>query len=524
MTTMKPDAVAEESKGPAPEWVKWVLDHRLLAAAAFLCAVVVMLMYKTLSQPEGGDPGIYDYIAQSILRGQLPYRDVIDPKGPGAMYLSALAMGAGKLVGINDVISVRVLNIVMVGILCAVTFETGNVYLSDRLAAVIASLFLLVAGQFPLLMNSGTQPKLPMVLFGMLALLMIARDRPFWAGVFSMLSCLCWQPGLMFAGTAFLMFSRYLTSWRDLRALKVIAGAAAPLAVTLAYFQSRGALGDLWSWTLTYTYFFFAPADSKPLGESINHFWKILSYGFHYDLVLVAMAVVSMPAYAIERFRPRGERSRFFSSPERYKDALLFPPIVYFVFCLINFQNKPDLIPFFPFIGIFLGYFVMSAGKFGIPRLSRRVRLRPSTVQVTYVVLSVGLMLAALIVRASNYRLQDWSLQEQRDEVSAISSYLGPNDTIYVHAQADLLVLMNRRNLNPYITYDAGADDFIAAGKPNGFADVIAEMEARAPKLVAVSRLINVRHRKELEQWVQEHYEKLGGFKHAKIYIRKQGN
>jgi len=58
----------------------------------------------------------------------------------------------------------------------------------------------------------------------MVSLLMIAKDKPFWAGVCSMLSCLSWQPGLLFTGVAILIFSRYLTSWRDWRALKVTLG------------------------------------------------------------------------------------------------------------------------------------------------------------------------------------------------------------------------------------------------------------------------------------------------------------
>ena len=66
-------------------------------------------------------------------------------------------------------------------------------------------------------MVTGTQPKLPMILFGLLSVLLIGKQRPYWAGFFSMLSCLCWQPGLMFTGVAVLMFSRYLTTGGILR-------------------------------------------------------------------------------------------------------------------------------------------------------------------------------------------------------------------------------------------------------------------------------------------------------------------
>ena len=193
-------------------WLIKGIGDRPFAIATFLLTGLVMLMYRTLSQPEGGDPAIYDYIAQCIVGGLTPYRDVIDPKGPGQMYLSAAAMAVGNLVGVGDVISVRLLNIAMMGVLSVVTFKTANAFLRDRHAASIAFLLPLLAGQFPLMTNTGGQPKLPMMIFGLLALLMIAKDKPVWSGVFSMLSCLCWQPGLMFTGTAALIFSRYLTS------------------------------------------------------------------------------------------------------------------------------------------------------------------------------------------------------------------------------------------------------------------------------------------------------------------------
>src|SRR5713226_1104193 len=204
-------------------------DRRTLAIIAFLFGAALMLAYRPWRQIEVGDPAVYDYIAQSILRGQLPYRDVVDIKGPVAPYLSALAMLAGKAVGLRDVIAVRLMNVALVGLLSAMTYLVAEKYLKNRLAAILAFLIPLMPEHFAMMSIAGSQPKLPMILFGMVTLLLIAQDRPFWAGVCSMLACLCWQPGLLFTGTAFLIFSRYLTTWRDLRALKVLLGAAVPL-------------------------------------------------------------------------------------------------------------------------------------------------------------------------------------------------------------------------------------------------------------------------------------------------------
>src|SRR5436190_14276801 len=84
---------------------------------AFLLSVVVMVLYRELNQPEGGDSAIWDYVAQCILRGQVPYRDVIEIKTPGSAYLSAMSMWVGSWIGVRDVIAVRLRQRALVGLL-----------------------------------------------------------------------------------------------------------------------------------------------------------------------------------------------------------------------------------------------------------------------------------------------------------------------------------------------------------------------------------------------------------------------
>src|SRR5215470_8183306 len=147
-----------------------------------------------------------------------------------------------------------------------------------------------------------------MMLFGMLSLLLIASDRPFWAGVCSMLSCLCWQPGLMFTGMAVLIFSRYLSSWRDGRTLKVLAGAASPLILTLGYFYMRGALGEMWAWTITYNYTVFGPAAKRPFGEAADHLFKIMHRSFQPNSFLLVLSAIGLFGYLIERIVAKVKR------------------------------------------------------------------------------------------------------------------------------------------------------------------------------------------------------------------------
>jgi DolP-mannose mannosyltransferase len=501
-------------------WSAWVeqAPMRRLAIMIFIFGATLMLAHRPWRQMEVGDSAIYDYIAQAILRGQMPYRDVIDPKAPASMYLSAAAMAAGKLIHIRDVYAVRGLHVLLVGWLAMMTYLVAEAYLHNRVAAIIAGLVPLMRPDFATMMTQGTQPKLSMLAFGMTALLFIAKNRPFWAGFASMLACLCWQPGLMFTGAAVLIFSRYLTNWRDHRALKVMAGAAVPLAVTALYFYLRGALGAMVEWTLIFPYSVFAPHGERSLAAAFGHLWKVTWRVFEWDVVLVAMSVIGLLMFAVERLRAKRRWRESLRSPELFKDAVLMPPVVYLLFCLVNMQGGVDLIPFLPFVGIFGGWLLVEAVRMIGARRRTKAGVMPLIVWVPRVALLLILMMA--IGRAAAYRLEGWSLQYQDALLKQALAGAAPDDRIYVHATAEILLLLNRPNLNPYISFDSGADDYVGSQRAGGFASVIEEMEAQAPKFVAISRLRNVTHRDELEHWVAAHYEKLpvNGYD---IYIRK---
>ncbi len=498
------------------------LTTRRLAIVVFFISAAVMFLYRPFSQAERGDPAIWDYVAQSVLRGQVPYRDVVEIKSPLSAYLSAAAIATGRMLRVRDFMAVRLLNILLVGLLSLISYSTAEAYLKSRAAAFIAFLFPLMSTSFARLMIGGTQPKLGMSLFGLLTLLLIAKERPFWAGVFSMLSCLCWQPGLLFTGTAVLVFSRYLTTWRDGRALKVMLGALIPLAVLVVYFFWVGALADLWSWTVVYNFTVYAPSEAKPVPDALSHFWKIARQTFEADIVLVLASGLGMAVYLVDCFRAR--RPANVGQPQQpYQLALLIPPVVYLAFCLIDFQGAADLIPIFPFIGLFLGWLVVRI----VSRLMSLDVFKPRSPRLTPAMASfvVAASIAFFVfTRAAQYRIEpDQTLASQEAEISRIGEHLGPNDKIYVHGTVEILVLLDRANMNPYIMWDNHKNDYVAARSYGGsFKSIIAEMESEAPKLVAFSRLRMVQHSDELEAWVEEHYDRLALIKYDRVFLRKE--
>ena len=481
----------------------------LIALAAFIVGASVALAHRPWSQPEGGDEAIWDYVAQCIVRGQAPYRDVVEIKSPLSAYMSAGAIVIGRSVGLRDVIAIRLQNVLLVGLLSLVTFLVAAKYLNSLTAGCIAVLVQLVPAHFADWMVVGTEPKLPMILFGLFSILLIAKNKPFWAGFFSMLACLCWQPGLMFTGVALLIFSRYLTSWSDLAALKVLSGAFVPLVAALLYFQLIGALEDLWLWTVVYNVSVYAPETAKGISETVGLLWRVFVRVFRYDLILLALGAVGLVLFAIERVKARVKPGIL---PQRlFEDAIVIVPSVYLAFCFVNFQSGPDLIPLFPFIGMYMGWLLTSRLRFS-GRLAGRV---PAV--------AIIVLLALIVFRSVTYRVQsELTLPDQERALEAISTVLSPQDRLYVHGTVEILVLLNRPNLNPHVDLRQGKDEFLAQRTAGGFRAFIAEMEASAPKMVAISRAGRLTHRAELVQWIEGHYDPLVLPGYEGVYLRRQ--
>src|ERR1041384_603426 len=144
-------------------WAGRSLTGRQVILLALVLSVLVMIAHRPLIRSAGGDTTVYDYVAQSILRGQVPYRDVVDIKFPGAAHLSALAMFVFKPFGIRDLIAVRILNVILVAFLEIIIFLVGRAYLGRIDAAVIGLLFPLMSPRFLDWMVGGTEPKLPLM-------------------------------------------------------------------------------------------------------------------------------------------------------------------------------------------------------------------------------------------------------------------------------------------------------------------------------------------------------------------------
>ena len=189
---IKLTATAISSATQTPTRPAWFTRRRLF----FLVMIFAALFYAQFhlwELPVRADRANWDYFAQVIARGGVPYRDVVNIKSPLSAYLSAVAIWVTRPSGLRDIYAIRVVSYLMIVFTVGFTFLVAGDYFERRRTGLLAALIMLAFQPFAIL-NAGTQPKTPMILFGLMTLWAIWHNKPFTAGVLGMFAPICVTP------------------------------------------------------------------------------------------------------------------------------------------------------------------------------------------------------------------------------------------------------------------------------------------------------------------------------------------
>jgi hypothetical protein len=481
-------------------------DRRRLFWIVLIAGGVVYSQNQFWKQPSGGDRANWDYFAQVISRGGVPYRDVVNIKSPLSAYIGAVAILAGKPFGLNDIFAIRITYTALAVLTLGLTFLVAFDYFNSMRVAVFAASVMLTLDAFARFNAGGIQPKTPMVLLGLMTLWAIHKDRPVTAGVFGMLSALAWQPGLLFVGAAGLAFSRYLTSWRDLRAIKMLAGAAVPLTVLLAYLWVAGALESFYLWNIHFNATVYGPQQSRSVGNFFSHLSKLLNGFYHNSRDYFYMALGGLCVVLWQEAK-RAIKNGGGSLPGRASiHAVMIAPIVYFGFCIIDIQSGPDLIPLVPFVAIFAAV-AIDFGVTQIANLLSRVRPNRAAIEHWTSVAVVVFILYRNVSGAFFFERGFPTLNDQLAAVEEITSHLEAGDKIFVYGRTEILVLSRLTNLGKYFLLDRGKARYLDQVEPGGLDGWIDRLKAERPKIVVLDRLGTDEALKPLEDWVAAEYQ-----------------
>ena len=207
------------------------MSRDLGARAGALLSLLVAVALFTRFGVHGGlsrDESIYAYGGQQWADGVPFYVSIFDPKTPLSAGLAALGVLAGRAVGMDGLIAIR---IVFCAFACATVlalYELGR-ELWDPLAGLVAAVTLASFHGFAVDALGGPDAKTPGIFLGVLAMVLLARRRWFWGALAGSLAFLVWQPLAVYALAAVVLAPLVTDAGRRGRALATaVAGAAIP--------------------------------------------------------------------------------------------------------------------------------------------------------------------------------------------------------------------------------------------------------------------------------------------------------
>jgi hypothetical protein len=327
-----------------------VVDVRRLAPSVTLFALGLWTcrLYQPFGRAITLDNQLYFYIAERVAAGVPPHVSLIDHKHALSAMLSGWAMLLGRCVGADDVVSVRLLSMVLAATLPATLWVLAMRLTRQPLVAHITAFVALSFDDFFVQAASGVRPQLFMAVFMVYSFAALGARRYTLAGASAVASFLCWQPALLVFAASSTAIALERSSKRAL--MRYVAGGIVVLLLYEGYFWWHGALRE----QLFQAYVMPSELGAykhKPLWDGIVFVLRDGRWGAGWWVVIPAVYLVTVALSVLEplyRWRPFFARLRTNALP----GALTATSALALVFTLIDHQAYPDRYFLQPFIAL----------------------------------------------------------------------------------------------------------------------------------------------------------------------------
>jgi len=463
----------------------------LFAALGFVLAATLCWWRDLTALPLLLDNQHYFYIAERAASGVAPHVSHFDPKHALSMLVTAAAIVVGRAFDVSDLMSARAVSVCAAGAAVALTWLVARLLTGRRLPAHLAALAMLTFHRYFFMAAVGARPKVFMVPLELAAVLAVAGGRWFWAGVFSSLAFLCWQPAIIFIAAAGLVILTRTERWPALAAF-----AAAVLGVNViyeAYFVYHGALAE----QLEQSYFFPSvymqssfPPDLDIMIRRTRMIFGLrgsLAPGF---VVRIAALVGIVAFWAGCVVRPR-RAPRF---------AVEQPGWLYVMICVhaawlltvSNYQGYPDEFIVLPLLALLAG--VTLAVPCELSPRAAPAWLRPA----------ISLVLVLVLVTAIGKGLpRDKGSDRLRGQyrlADRVAEFLDSGLSVYASGCTHLLAFNHADNFVRYGFYFRGFDRYM---RDQGFRNGHPFRNGELPDVILGSR---TRFRRD-HGWLGKHYD-----------------
>jgi MFS family permease len=463
--------------------------------------VVATLLYTRFSL-QGGlarDESLYVYGGQQLVNhGTPPYASVFDPKSPGATFLAALGIALAKLVGASQLSGARIVFLICSILTVLAIYVLAMLLWRSVVGAVIAAVVFSSFLDFAADALPGPDAKTPAVLFAVVSMCFAARRKWFWAGVFSALGLLVWQPLFGYSivygvlalvlgdplgtsdGDAAPVVRRPKAHWRPFWI--TVLGVAIPVAITSIYFAAAGAFGKFIEAALV-----FPLRGAKPksltlherlrlIRQTIITSYQFSGYQFSGYLLIVGYCVLIVLVVLI--FVRHGRRvGAAFADP--VVGVVALTGVVQCAYAATNFQGGPDVFPLLaPGALGFAGATALVLGWL------RRSRLRYAA--------AVAVLTAAAVLAGFSWvwfeNDPQGVLGRQQAQACAIARIVTAQHPLWVMGDTIPLVLTGRTNPDRFAYLGEGVDHWRIKHTQGGFKGWMREIQAAEPWVIVVHK------------------------------------
>jgi len=443
------------------------------------------------------DLSLYSYAGQQVADGVPPYVGALNRAGPLAHLLPGVGVMAARLVGMDDLLGMRLFFMLLAVCCTAVVYLLGRDLFGSRTVGLVTAAAFLTFTGFIEYASNGPREKTPMVLCLLAVFLAVRHRRWATAGVFVALATLIWQP-VFFVAVVTAVVGGLLAPRHRLRALlRIAVGGIVPTALVLIYYAANGALQ-----TFADAFFLInAEYTSQPgVLANVPANWASLRSGYGPSLVLILLGLAAVPLPAV----------RWARVAWRHRDvhaatyvALGAGWLAGLIWCAVAFNGWPDLFVMLPIAAIGVGW---AAGV-----VLRRLRVRAAVAAALALALAGT---AYATVFSVDSRVDD--LGKQEASIAGVFA-AGPADATVLSMEApQVLVLTGRTNPTQYQMFDHGFSNYLAATYPGGLGGFLAWIQRTHPTyIVTKTNLVQP----WFQPWLEENYVHVGNTRRFRWWV-----
>ncbi len=470
----------------------------LLAILVFATTAIVFSQYgfeDTLRR----DHAMYVYSGQQMAKGTAPYVSMFDHKGPLTPMISGAGVMIAEFFNFDDILTIRIIFFIFACSAAAGIYLLASSLFESRWAGLIAAFTFIGFWGFGKHAVSGPQAKIPMVFFQVLALLLTANRKWFWAAFCGSLAFLTWQPMAIFPAITVILAFTQSGPGRDrkVNVMKALSGALIPVILVSAYFLYKNAFYELIDGAILFNIFHLERYSTSPYSSII----RPLVYAYRgYTLMIgpIVLGLLMMCFMYIWRAKSYKNNIPDLLSKDPFAVLLLsFPAVV--IWSIMDFQGYTDFFVFLPYAATgfsWLLYLLIN---------SRFVTVKhgPGPAKIIFPLICAILIGSAAV----NYRMTaETGLKDQRQWAARIKPLLGEGSRFVSIGRPSILALLHMTNPNRYSFIVYGIDNHINANTPGGFYGWLRELEKYDPTVIALGKT-GGRYKSEILSWLHTNYQ-----------------